>query len=254
MLKNLYASLVFSTLLCISVNAFADATAPVVKRELPIECTDRENYDQMDCHRALDLIQWTKDQEKVPDNQRTLVAGLGEDVLVEKETGYRIGPHKFSGGGSKGDGVAIKVGAPGRTQMFLVSGVCSIGNSINVLKNTPDFTFFYAECDSLDNRKNQRDDRRDYYVFDKHYNRLDLLLPYSEIEQATRPKLTFSKAIYQFYWEDHMAERTKQTIYFDFKITGKNPGNLKCIRSWNDDCDIAPQTLLVPGTYKVLDE
>ena len=77
MLNKRYVSLLFGALLCISVNAIADANSPIVKKKLPIECTDRENYDQTDCAKALELKQWVNNQDNVPDSQRKKNAELG---------------------------------------------------------------------------------------------------------------------------------------------------------------------------------
>lgn len=52
-----YRFLLLVSSMLISVNLHADSasTAPVVKKKLPIECTDSENYDMTDCEKAQQL-------------------------------------------------------------------------------------------------------------------------------------------------------------------------------------------------------
>lgn len=259
MCKNCYSSLIISLLLWVSFGACADATTAipkVTKDKNPIECTDNQNYDQTDCQRVLDLIRWTKEQEKVPDNQRLLVAGLGEDVLIEKATGYRIGPHKVRVNGHQKDGVAIKIGIQNAATMFLVSGVCDIDNSIEVLKNTPDFTLFYEECTSVARRGGQ-DNLFYYYSFDKQSKRLVVLLQGEGRSGGKEPTQTYNNGLYKFIWRNYqkLEDGKYFSVYYDYKISDTTDSGVKCTRVWDKDagCDIETVPALVPGKFKVLD-
>jgi hypothetical protein len=253
MSKKVFASLSVSLLLGMSFSVCAATTSTKV----PIECTDSQNYDQTDCQRALDMIQWTKGQEKVSDDQRTLVAGLGEDVLVEKATGYRVGPHKIKLVEDKTDSVAVKIGTRGKSQMFFVhGGICDIGNSIDVVKNTPDFTLFYVECQST-NRRGNVDNSFDYYSFDKQSKRLVMLLQGEGRSGGKEPTQTFDNGLYKFIWHNYQTLDNGKyfSVYYDYKISDTTESGVKCTRVWDKDagCDIETVPALVPGKYKILD-
>lgn len=242
-------------LFCVSSNAFSDRIAsPVVKQRPPIECTDSDNYDQTDCAKALELRQWIKNQENSPD-KKFLIATIGNDVLIEKKSGYRIGLHKIKKVGDKNDSVAIKIGILGQTQMFVIDAVCNIGNSIKVLKNTSDFTLFRSACTATD-QHGKINDSFNYYNFDKHYKRLDVLFQYEE-KQVNEPTQTFSSGLYKFLWRNYSNGNERPfSKYYDYKITGNRSGDLKCVRAWDDDagCNIGFVTPISSGQYRVLDE
>jgi hypothetical protein len=258
MLKNRYLSVLFIMLFCADGNVFADTAAPVTKQRLPIECTDSVNYDQTDCAKALELRQWVKNQENIPDNKRLLIATVGDDILVEKETGYRIGPHKVKIGNILEPSIAVKIGTPSAAQMFVISGVCDIGNGVEVIQNTIDFTLFRKRCASTD-RRLKADDGGDlfyYYNFDKHHKRLDVVFQ-AVSQQVKEPTQTFSNGLYKLFWRNYNNGNGKPfSMYFDYKITGNRADDLKCIRAWNEDvgCNFDMLSPLVSGKYKVIDE
>lgn len=80
----------------------------------------------------------------MPDKKRLLVAGFGEDVLIEKATGFRIGPHKIETAASKQALIGIKIGMPNAKKMYVIGGVggWELGAFIEVLNNAPQFVFF----------------------------------------------------------------------------------------------------------------
>jgi hypothetical protein len=82
MYKNSYYSLIIGLLLGMRFPAFEETTIASPKNNEPVECTDSQNYDQMDCQRALDMVQWKNNQNKLPDNQRKTNPGLGEELLI----------------------------------------------------------------------------------------------------------------------------------------------------------------------------
>lgn len=253
-----YYLLAFSAFFLASMNTHAHTNAVVVKKKLPIECTDRENYDSVDCEKAQQLKQWTKDQEKVPDKKRLLVAGFGEDVLIEKATGFRIGPHKIETAASKQALIGIKIGMPNAKKMYVIGGVggCDLGAFIEVLNNAPQFVFFVWQCDYRD-RDGKRNSRFNYYNFDKRYSRLDNVFSTHGYNNKSNPTLTFTNGSYNFRWKKHVAEKgfKPDFIFNDFKITGNRPDDLTCSRSWNDECDIAQQDGPIPTSqYKTVDE
>jgi len=253
MFNNQYISLLFGTLCCISLNVVADTTVPVVKKPLPIECTDRENYDQTDCAKALELKQWVQNQDNIPDSQRKKNAELGEDLLVEKATGFRVGLHKIMNGNRKEASIAVKIGVPNTTQMFAISGDgCDIDHAIRILQDTSEFTFFYEKCESTDHRIGNN---YSYYSFDKNYKRLDVLIQAANY-QARQPILTLANGLYKLLWRNYNNGNGKFSMYFDYKITGNRPDDLKCIRAWDEDvgCNFDMISPLVSGKYKVIDE
>ena len=254
-----YYLLAFSAFLLVSINAHADTKALIVKKKLPIECTNSEDYDMADCERAQQLERWTKEQEKIPANKRhaRASASFGEDLLVEKKTGYRIGIHKIQTTKFKKVSIGVKIGVPGNTKMYAIGAAegCDISSSIDILKNAPEFTFFRRACDY--SRKNgKRDVSFYYYNFAKRYNRLDAIIQ-SAPYQDEFPTLTFAKNVYKFRWLSYKQEDDGRSnpIFYDFKITGKRPEDIKCLRTWNDECDIALQDDPLPTSqYKILDE
>jgi hypothetical protein len=254
MYKNHYlTSLIISLLLEMSFPAFADTTTAIPKNKEPVECTDSQNYDQIDCQRALDMIQWKNNQDKLPDNQRKTNAGLGEDLLIEKATGYRIGTHKVQVLGQKNVGVALKVGTINDTKVFLVSGVCSLDNPIEILKNTVDFTMLYVECDSM----NKANNTFSYYSFDKQSKRLVVLLQGEGRSGGKEPTQTFTNGLYKFIWHNYQTLDNGKyfSVYYDYKISDTTESGVKCTRVWDKDagCDIETVPALVPGKYKILD-
>jgi hypothetical protein len=256
MYKKYCSSIMIILLLSVSLTAWADVASAIPKDKVPVECTDSENYDQADCQRALDMIQWKNNQDKLPDDQRKTNAGLGENLLIEKITGYRIGPHRIRVAGHQKDGIAIKIGTSNDTKMFLVSGVCDIGNSINVVKNTPNFTLFYAECDST-NRRGNVDNSFDYYSFDKQSKRLVMLLQGEGRSGGKEPTQTFDNGLYKFLWRNYQTLDNGKyfSVYYDYKISDTTESGVKCTRVWDKDagCDIETVPALVPGKYKILD-
>jgi hypothetical protein len=248
-----YLSLVISSLLGMSLTAYADTSHPTANVKEPVECTDNQNYDQTDCQRAIERIQLIMNDEKLPDNKRHLYAVLGQDLLVEKATGFRIGLHKIINGERKKPSVAVEIGIPGKSQIFAISGVCDIGNSLEVVKNTPDFMLFNEECEAT-NRSGGRDNSFYYYNFDKRYKRLDVLLQNMD-RQPKEPTQTYSKGLYKFLWNNYNNGSAKFSIYNDYIITGPREQDLKCIRYSDEDagCTINYIAPLIPGKYKVVD-
>lgn len=100
------AMIVLAALLAIS------APVCVTGSDKPLrECTDPD-YDMTDCEKALELERWKKNQEHVPDNRRLRIASFGQDVLVEKATGYRIGLEKIRMAQSKHTLTGVRFGTP----------------------------------------------------------------------------------------------------------------------------------------------
>lgn len=246
------AMIVLTALLAIS------APVCVAGSDKPLrECTDPD-YDMTDCEKAVQLRQWIKDQEKVPDNQRHLLAGFGEDVLVERATGYRVGLHKILIKGSKDRVTGVRFGMPGRWNMFVLgdAGGCDVSNFVKVLKNTSEFTFFQWACEFTRPRRNRRDINFDYIVYDRRYDRLDAIIQ-SAPGQKTSPSLTLVKGTYSFRWLGYKQENSGEPnpLFYDFKITGPRPEDIKCFKSWNDECDIALRDgPLKSNEFKIVDE
>lgn len=260
MFINKYCLLAFSAFLLVSINAHAGTNAVIVKKKLPIECTNSEDYDMTDCEKAQQLERWTKEQEKIPANKRhaRASASLGEDLLVEKKTGYRIGIHKIQTTKFKKVSIGVKIGVPGNAKMYAIGAAegCDISNSIDILKNAPEFTFFRWVCAHTRPTSGRRDVDFTYYNFAKRYDRLDAIMQ-SAPYQDKFPTLTFAKNVYKFRWLSYKQEDDGRSnpIFYDFKITGKRPEDIKCLRTWNDECDIALQDDPLPASqYKILDE
>lgn len=233
------------------------STAAAKNRPLR-ECTDPD-YDMADCERALRVQQRKKDQEKLSDNERQLLAGLGEDVLVEKATDYRAGVHKIQIVKPRDTVTGVRFGAPDDWKTFVLGDVagCDISNFIEILKNTRDFTYFRWTCEFTWPTNRRRDTNIHYLNYDKRHNRLDELFSAHGYNSKSGPSFTFTNGVYKFSWKDHVAEKGLQAdnIYYDFKITGNRPQDLKCLKSWNGECDIALRAgPLKPNEYRIVDE
>ena len=220
------------------------------------ECTDPD-YDMTDCEKAVQLRQWIKDQEQVPDNQRLRTASLGEDVLVEKATGYRMGLHKIQIARSKRPVSGIRFGTTDNWKMFILGSAdgCDVSNYVKVLKNTPEFTFIKWACEFTRPRRNRRDTHFHYLNFDKRYNRLDAIIQ-GVSGRNTSPTLTLVKGTYRFRWLDYKQETSGEPNpqFYDFKITGPRPEDIKCFKSWNEECDIALRDgPLKPSEYRIIE-
>lgn len=188
------------------------------------------------------------------DEKRIKFAVLGDDLLVEKKTGYRIGLYRIRRVASKYDGTGVKLGFPNVSKMYVIGSTdCDFLNSVNVLKNTAEFIFFNWECQST-NKDGTREQVYLYYNFDKRYSRLDHIAHADY--QKNQPTLTLTKGVYKFRWLDYkQSDGSANPIFYDFKVTGNRPSDLKCSRTWNDECDLSLQDdPLPPNQYKILDE
>ena len=246
------AIIVLTALLVVSAPmCFAGSHKP------PRECID-PYYDSTDCEKAFQLRRWKKDQEKVPDNQRHRMASLGEDVLVEKATGYRMGLHKIQIARSKRPVSGIRFGTPGNWKMFILGSAdgCDVSNYVDVLKNTPEFTFFQWTCEFTWPTSQRRDTNFGYLVYDRRFDRLDAIIQGAP-GQKTSPTLTFDKGTYRFRWLGYKQEDSGESnpLFYDFKITGPRPEDIKCFKSWNDECDIALRDgPLKSNEFKIFDD
>ncbi|TCV81086.1 hypothetical protein [Sulfurirhabdus autotrophica] len=253
MLKK-YSFLILSAFLCFIFIANAKDVTSNTKKKLPIECTDHDNFDMTDCEKARQLEQWVRDQEKVPDDKRFLSAMMGEDLLIEKFSGFRIGLHKIQIAVIKDMVTSVKIGVPNVTGMYAMGAAngCDIISSIDILNNTEYFTFFRWECQST-KKNGAREKRYDYYNYDKHYRRLDNVI--SSSYQKIYPSLTYTKGTYKFQWLNYkQSDGTPNPIFYNFKISGNRPADLKCGRTWNDECDITMIAPIPQNQYKILDE
>lgn len=240
---------------CMGFNAHAKDTAPAFfPKKLPIECRDRETYDLSDCDSTMRLEFKKEEQDKLPDNQRINFTQLGDNLLLEKATGLRAGLYKIQITADKNPSTGFIIGTQKSALTYGIGSFegCNRGSAIKILKNAPEFTFFYWQCDDL--RPNRRETQYfNYYIFDKRYNRLDSIL--SSSHQEKLPTLTLSKGLYKFNWLDYrQSDGSSNPIFYNFKITGNRPVDLKCGRTWNDECDITMIAPLTSGQYKVLDE
>lgn len=245
------AMVVLTALLVISAPmCFAGSHKP------PRECIDPD-YDMTDCEKAFQLRRWIKDQEKVPDNKRLRMASFGEDVLVEKATQYRMGLHKLRMTRSKNHVTGARFGTPGGWKMFVLGGAdgCELSNYVEVLKNTPEFTFIKWACEFTWPTSKRRDIHFDYLVYDRRYDQLVSIIQ-SAPRQTASPTLTLEKGMYRFRWLGYKQENSGKPNpqFYDFKITGKRPEDLECFRSWNDECDIDLRDgPLKPSEYKIVE-
>ena len=242
--------IVLTALLAISAPVFAGSHKP------PRECINPD-YDSTDCEKAFQLRRWKKDQEKVPDHQRLRMASFGEDVLVEKATGYRMGLHKLRMTRSKNYVTGVRFGTPGHWKMFILGGAdgCELSNYVEVLQNAPEFTFIKWACEFTWPTSQRRDIKFGYLVYDRRYYRLDAIIQ-SAPRQKALPTLTLVKSAYRFRWLGYKQENSGESnpIFYDFKITGPRPDDLECFKSWNDECDIAlSDGPLKPSEYKIVE-
>ena len=244
------AMIVLTALFAISAPVFAGSHKP------PRECIDPD-YDSTDCEKAFQLRRWIKDQEKVSDNQRLRMASFGEDVLVEKAAGYRMGLHKMRIKGSQDGVTGVRFGMPGQWKMFVLGDAdgCDVSNFVKVLKNTREFIFFEWTCEFTRPRRNRKDINFDYLVYDIRFDRLDAIIQ-SAPGQKTSPTLTLEKGTYRFRWLGYKQENSGEPnpLFYDFKITGPRPEDIKCFKSWNEECDIALRDgPLKPSEYKIVE-
>ena len=220
------------------------------------ECTDPD-YDMTDCEKAVQLRQWIKDQEKVPDHQRLRMASFGEDVLVEKATGYRMGLHKMRIKGSQDRVTGVRFGMPGQWRMFVLGDTdgCELGNYVEVVRNTPEFTFIKWVCGFTWPTSQRRDTNFGYLVYDRRLDRLVSIIQ-GVSGRNTSPSLSLGKGTYRFRWLDYKQENSGKPnpLFYDFKITGKRSEDLDCFKSWNDECDIDfSDGPLKPSEYKIVE-
>lgn len=223
----------------------------------PPECKylNQGVYDISDCEAAKKLEEKSIEAEKLPDGKRGTFQAIGGSVLVEKRTGLRAGLYKIQVTNSPTPKTGFIIGTPKSALMFKLGSYegCNNGNSMEILQNTVEFTFFYWECANM---RLGREETRNviYYNFDKRYQRLNsIMFTDPNIKQ---PILNLINGQYKFRWPDYKhSDGSVSQIYYDYKITGSRPEDLICLRSWNDDCSVSPQDPPIPpGKYKILEE
>lgn len=129
---------------------------------------------------------------------------------------------------------------------------CQNSNYVEVLRDAPEFTFFRWICEFTWPTSRRRDIHFHYLNFDKRYHRPDAIVQGAS-GQRTRPSLSFVKDTYKFHWT-YKDDGQPSNVFYDFRITGKRPQDIKCLRSWNDDCDIALRDgPLKPSEYEIVD-
>lgn len=266
MSKKFYL-LVIMVLMLITIKAQADfkvkpdGNGGFFPEYIPPACRkpDRENYDDLYCAHEMGKLDKALANEELPDEQRNKHQFIGGSILVEKKTGLRAGLYKIQIEGDPNPSSGFIIGTDKHALMFAVGDyvTCDVDNDIEIIKNTSEFTLFYWSCGYKSHGKEIL--IYNYINYDKHYQRLDMIFQaagYVNSVIVGEPKLNLVKGQYQFRWPDFQhPDGDKANIYYDFKFTGSDFEDYKCMRSWNDDCTLYPQDPPIPpGKYKILEE
>lgn len=195
------------------------------------EVSGMEILDVKDKERAIEIKSWKEKQAKVTDAKRFMIAGFGSDILVEKETNFKIGTHPYKKNNDQLIELRIIFNKKYTSYILGSTDTCP-DSSFKILDNQPSFTYLVNSC-FYKNKRGEEDNSYTYIIFDKRKNTAATIETTSS-NRAKEPTLTLSNVTYKYRWSGPREDGKKINVAFDFKINSST--DVVCTKSWNDEC------------------
>ncbi|WP_147375801.1 hypothetical protein [Noviherbaspirillum cavernae] len=236
-MKNFYLPILFLMGFlspAFGVDKYENSRAKELRSKL-VQCKDHVNYDSTDCYRAIDIELELERQQRLPDDQRSLFATSGVDLLIERANNLRMGI--FVSGKGKGKLREFRVADGGVQYGFILGAAegCEESN-FSVLRNSPQFSFFVVSC-FYKSKRGSAMSLHDYLMYDKEFKSV-FTLAQSERAYIPNPSLELRRGVYQYRWNYVEESGRAVEMFYDFRV--KSEVEAQCSRTWNEDCPIGP--------------
>lgn len=222
--------------------------------------TEETRYYRLECEKiqepqACRAYEYTKNNEKKADNERSRIFSLDSDYSVlidskENTTGRLVSTkRKYTPEEKKkyiniadkeySEDAELQINENGKPYRFDVSGIPKNKNNnfIEILFSNKDYIYIKYTTENIPDKYDQASTHYSFYVFDKKYKTLIELFyfrgNYPQAGNSKAPTLTKKGDNYSFKWSGQL-DSSKKNIYYTFAVLPNEKMNCKI--AW-DDCE-----------------